>query len=129
MAQEKDPPKSYQDFTYAFKAAHSDLKGESCQELCKAEWREVGVKLEIGEEMSLREKVGNSRGIVIRREDSLFAKPTKWKTGHVSTGKISVNKAKCTATASEHSYEAKVVEDIPKDIPSQILAEYLKPAQ
>lgn len=42
MAQENDPVKVYQDFSDVFKAA--DLKGESCQELYNAEWRELTVK-------------------------------------------------------------------------------------
>lgn len=61
-------------------------------------------------------KVGNCKGIAIQREDSLFAKPTKCKTSHVCTRKISINKIKYKATASEHSHEAKAVEDTPKDI-------------
>lgn len=74
-------------------------------------------------------KVGNCKGIAIQREDSLFAKPTKCKTSHVCTRKISINKIKYKATASEQSHEAKAVEDTPKDIPSQILSEYLEPAR
>ena len=57
MAQEKDPVKGGQDFTDVFKAAHSDLKGDSYQELYNAEWRELTVKLEIGKELSYRERI------------------------------------------------------------------------